>query len=150
VAVAGAVGPRCDATDVAILGFTNQWYTAAIEQSVAFALAPELTIRIASAPVFLATKWAAYDGRGANDLFGSHDIEDIITVIAGRPEILAETAHAEPLLRTWLANRTRHFLADPLANDAMIGALPDASADPALISRVRDRLRAIGDLLDSR
>jgi hypothetical protein len=135
-------------TDETILGFTNQWYPAAIEHSVPFTLAPGLTIRIAPAPVFLATKWAAYDSRGANDLFGSHDIEDIITVVAGRPTVLAEIAGSEPILRTWLAERTRQFLAHPLAGDAIAGALPDVRTDPALVNRIRDRLRAITDVVE--
>ncbi len=135
-------------TDEAILGFSNQWYAAALEQPVPFVLAPDLTIRIAPAPVFLATKWAAYDSRGANDVLGSHDIEDILTVTAGRPSVAKEIASSEPGLRRWLAKRTQLFLADPYAADAIAGALPDASTDPALIGRIRERLRAISAMID--
>lgn len=37
-----------------ILGFTNRWYALVLERSLSFPLTDALTIRIASAPVFLA------------------------------------------------------------------------------------------------
>jgi len=49
-----------------------------------------IEIRIASAPHFLATKVEAFLGRGNNDFMGSADMEDIITIIDGRTEIIQE------------------------------------------------------------
>lgn len=123
-----------------ILGFSNRWYPAAIDSAVQFALAPGLTIRIPPAPVFLATKWAAFDGRGGGDLLGSHDVEDIVAVVAGRREVTSEVDRTDRELRQWLAERTRRFLGEPSAADAIAGALPDARLDATLISRARDRL----------
>ncbi|MGH7627872.1 MAG: hypothetical protein ACREOF_00465 [Gemmatimonadales bacterium] len=60
-------------TEESILGFSNEWYADAIAQGIPFAVAPDVTIRIPPAPVFVAAKWAAYEGRGAGDLIGSHD-----------------------------------------------------------------------------
>ncbi len=126
-----------------ILGFSNPWYPAAIESAAPFALAPGLAIRIPPAPVFLATKWAAFDGRGGGDLLGSHDIEDIVAVVAGRPELTSELERVDRKLRRWLAERTRRFLEQPSASDAIGGALPDARLNPALISRAQNRLEQI-------
>ena len=39
-----------------------------------------------TAPYFMATKIEAFYGRGGDDFLGSHDMEDIITVIDGRPD----------------------------------------------------------------
>ena len=50
-----------------------------------------------TAPYFLATKFEAFHGRGNSDYRMSHDLEDIVTVIDGRPELASEvekTDHA--------------------------------------------------------
>lgn len=129
-----------------VLGFTNAWYHTVVNTAVTYALEPGLSIRIAAAPAFLATKWAAFDDRGGGDHFGSHDIEDIITVVAGRPELVAEIRLAPGDLITFLAARTSEFLAHPDAGDAIEGALPDARFDATLINRVRERLKDIAAL----
>jgi hypothetical protein len=38
----------------------------------------------------------AFDGRGKGDYLASHDIEDIIAVLDGRPVIVDEVKRAEP------------------------------------------------------
>jgi hypothetical protein len=79
------------------LGFSNRWYSLAIQESIPYRVTEELEIRIPPAPVFLGTKWEALanPGReGAGDYYMSHDLEDIITVVAGRPEITDEVAQA--------------------------------------------------------
>jgi hypothetical protein len=131
--------------DGAVLGFTNQWYPLVLETAVPFPIAADLIIRIASAPAFLATKWAAFDGRGDGDHMGSHDVEDIVAVVAGRAELLDEIQRADPALREWLAMRTRRFLDQPDAEYAIEGALPDARFDSTLIRRVRARFDAIAE-----
>lgn len=92
---------------------------------------------------YLATKWAAFDNRGEGDLFGSHDLEDIIAVVAGRPEIVAEIKTAKGGVRDFLTDRTRRFLAHPDALDAIEGAIPDARFDSTLVARVQQRFEAI-------
>ncbi|MGH7627871.1 MAG: hypothetical protein ACREOF_00460 [Gemmatimonadales bacterium] len=72
-------------------------------------------------------------------------MEDIIAVVAGRPEVLAEIGVSEMRLRVWLAERTGQFLADDLAADVIAGALPDAALIPGLIAETRARLQAIAD-----
>lgn len=129
-----------------ILGFSNPWYPSAINSAVPFSLAPGLTIRIPPGPIFLASKWAAFDGRGGGDLLGSHDIEDIIAVVVGRAEITSEVELADREIRGWLAEQTRRFLDEPTAGDVIAGALPDARLDPTLISRARARLEQIAAL----
>lgn len=44
----------------------------------------------AAAPYFCATKLEAFGGRGKNDYLASHDLEDLITVVDGRPELLED------------------------------------------------------------
>jgi len=39
-------------------------------------------------PLFIATKLEAFRGRGGGDVVTSHDLEDIVMVIDGRPELV--------------------------------------------------------------
>jgi hypothetical protein len=132
--------------DPAVLGFGNRWYAHASDTAVPFDLGAGMLIRGASAPTFLAMKWTAYDDRGAPDLLGSHDVEDIIAVVAGRSSIVEETHLATKELRTFLARRTIAFLESPDAEDAIRGALPDAQLLPGLTDNVVGRFRSIGRL----
>jgi hypothetical protein len=43
-----------------------------------------------TAPYFLACKLAAFRSRGEGDYLMSHDMEDIVAVLDGRPEVVWE------------------------------------------------------------
>jgi hypothetical protein len=131
-------------TDEAILGFSNPWYEYGIRTARNVALAPDLSIRLITPPVFVATKLAAYAGRGGGDLMGSHDIEDIVSVVAFRPEIVAEIAAEVDGLRRWVAERIReHLIDNPDAEDAVVGNLPDARLVTDLIPQTQVRFAAL-------
>jgi len=51
-------------TDSKILGFSNTWHPSAIRASVNYTLPNNRTIKITTAPCFLATKIEAFYGRG--------------------------------------------------------------------------------------
>lgn len=130
--------------DQSVLGFSNQWYAAAVERAIDYELTDQIVIRIPTAPVFLATKWEAYRDRGDGDMIGSHDLEDVITVIAGRPEIIKELAEEPEDLRHWLAERAVEFLDDPESSYALQGALPDVVEAPDLMGVIQERIASIG------
>lgn len=69
-----------------ILGFGNEWYQPALDAAVTVVLPSDKRIRMVTAPYFLVTKLAAFDGRGKGDYVTSHDMEDIVAVLDGRPE----------------------------------------------------------------
>jgi len=54
-------------TDEDILGFSNQWYSDALKNSMTYEIEKNLSIKIVTAPYFLATKIEAFFGRGKND-----------------------------------------------------------------------------------
>ena len=141
-------GMRLDVMPVSgdVLGFSNAWYPLAIDTATEHRLRRGLTIRVATAPVFMATKWAAFADRGEGDVLGSHDLEDIITVTAGRPELLGELASAPDDLRAYVAAATRDFLDSGLADYAVEGALPDARLLPGVVQEVMDRLSRIAEM----
>ncbi|MHB9086480.1 MAG: hypothetical protein ACYC2V_08570, partial [Thiobacillus sp.] len=51
-------------------------------------------------------------GRGNNDYLASHDLEDIITVVDGRPELMQEIDQAEGELRRYIAAEIHALLED--------------------------------------
>lgn len=58
-----------------ILGFTNRWYSSAIESATEVPLKSGVLIRVVEPVHFIATKLEAYLGRGNGDLLVSHDVE---------------------------------------------------------------------------
>ncbi|WP_299009249.1 hypothetical protein [uncultured Shewanella sp.] len=81
------------------LGFTNRWYAAALEQAQDYELKPGLVIRLLTPAYFLATKLEAFKGRGADFLWESRDLEDIVSLIDGRDTLIEDikTANKEML-----------------------------------------------------
>jgi hypothetical protein len=76
--------------DESVLGFSNQWYEHAIATSVELRLSNGIKIRAATPLSIMATKLAAWHGRGRNDMLGSLDLHDILVLIDGRHELIAE------------------------------------------------------------
>ena len=70
-------------SEVHILGFANRWYPLALERSYRYEITAGTKIRLPEPPVYLGTRWEAFRGRGGGDLLGSHDLEDIIALVAG-------------------------------------------------------------------
>ena len=91
--------------DEAILGFTNRWYAMGIETAVQHTIAKDLKIRHLTAPLFVATKLEAYLGRGQDDLLRSHDMEDILLLVDGRPELSGEIEKAPAGVRSFIAEQ---------------------------------------------
>ncbi|WP_239017427.1 hypothetical protein [Spiribacter vilamensis] len=59
-----------------VLGLSNHWYPRAMKTAEPVSLGGDLSIRVVTPPLFVATKIEAYKGRGAGDPLSSHDIED--------------------------------------------------------------------------
>jgi len=91
-------------TDSSILGFSNRWYHMALQNSETTRIGTH-KIRLITAPYFLATKLEALHGRGQHDYRLSRDLEDIVTVINGRPEIVNEVQETEDRLRQYLSDQ---------------------------------------------
>lgn len=132
--------------DSDVLGFGSRWYDRVMEQAMSFELTTDISILVPPAPLFLATKWDAFDSRGDDDYWKSHDLEDIITVVAGRIELVEEVSATREDLRRWLARKAGEFLAHPDSDYALHGALTDAMRIPGLVVTVRERFTEIAAL----
>ena len=121
-----------------ILGFSNRWYLPAIENANYVEIEQELSIKLVTPPYFLATKIEAFKGRGKGDYMASHDMEDIITVLDGRREIVDEIKSSSDELKTFLSTTFRRFLADKNFLDAIPGQLlPDRASQARLPRRIK-------------
>jgi len=129
-------------TDPKVLGFANRWYGLAMETAQSVSLPSGIAIRLISGPAFIGTKFEAFADRGQGDLLASHDLEDIVNVIASRTQILEEIAHSPADLRGYLAARCRELLAMPDFSNYLPGLLSDDSS-LALTDEVLERLQAI-------
>ena len=111
-----------------ILGFANRWYPLAVQSAKQVVLPSGTSIQLITAPAFLATKFEAFVDRGKSDLLGSHDMEDIVNVLDGRPEIVEEVAASPDELKRYLVDRCSALLALPNFMDALSGMVfPDES-----------------------
>ncbi len=130
--------------DENILGFSNRWYRASMKAAVVYRISADLDIRVVTAPYFLATKLEAFRGRGQGDLFASKDLEDVVTVLDGRPSLVAEVGREPVELVAFLHNEIGQLMANPRFEDALSGyLLPDAMSQ----SRIRLVLERLHQLL---
>lgn len=128
--------------DEHVLGFANPWYRPGFAAAVETELAPGLTLRHLNAPHFLATKFEAFDDRGGRDVYASHDLEDIVTVIDGRAELVDELLLADVAVRAHVVEQTGRLLAHP----DLPNALPGIVTQPIRAGVVLERLQRIAAL----
>lgn len=123
-------------TDARILGFSNRWYELAAVTSQLMSLGNGVSIRVITAPCFIATKLEAFHGRGHGDYLASHDLEDIIALVGGRPELIEECAAAPEPLRAYLQHEVSSLLAESAFNDALPGHVLEEGRLPIVSKRL--------------
>jgi predicted nucleotidyltransferase len=133
-------------TDAKVLGFANRWYPAALATAISVTLPSGARIRLIDAPAFVATKFEAFRDRGRGDFFSSHDLEDLICVVDGRPELVDEIAHAESGLRHYLADTIGRMLSDEAFLNALPGLVLEGSPPQGRVPIVLQRLTAISNM----
>jgi hypothetical protein len=129
-----------------ILGFGNQWYAAAYTAAISVSLPSGNLIRVLPAPYFLATKFDAFKGRGNQDYLLSKDMEDIITILDGRPEIIDEIQQAAKELRSYLSGAFSDLLSNRHFTDALPGHLPPDKASQSRLPIIFERIDLISKL----
>jgi hypothetical protein len=134
-------------SDPRILGFSNRWYGHAMRHAFKARLAKDVEIRVADAPSFIATKLEAFLDRGAADYLSSHDLEDVLSIVDGRPELVGEVRAADPKLRAFVGATFASLLADEGFLNALPGLVLEGS--PAVRTPiVLQRLRQLAELAD--
>lgn len=133
-------------TDKSVLGFSNRWYKEAISNAIDIQISASLNIKIISAPFFLATKLEAFKDRGKNDFLFSHDLEDIISLIDGRPEIVNDISQASSYLKQYLSSEFSSFMSNKQFMHSLPGHLNYLHETQDRQKIVQQRLQAIIDL----
>ena len=120
-------------TDEKILGFSNRWYKQAVANAQNYPLTQQYTIKLVRPEYFVATKLEAYKGRGNDDALGSHDIEDLINIFDGRPEIVMEITKADINLQAFIKAQLQLLLDDHNLQYAVQSATRNDSGREQLI-----------------
>ncbi len=118
-----------------VLGFSNRWYAATMATATPVLLS-RCTIYVASGPCFLATKLEAFAGRGNSDYYASHDLEDVVAVLDGRPSLVHEVAQANKALRIYLCAQMQSLLANAQFRNALPGHLAESSREAYVLSQM--------------
>lgn len=125
-------------TDPAVLGFSNFWYPEAVKTAARMRLADQVEIRVITAPVFIATKLEAFIGRGQGDFVSSHDLEDILNVVDGRPSIVDELKTTSDSLQQYIREKLRALLSQPNLENYLPGMLTDEKRMGIVLSRLKN------------
>jgi hypothetical protein len=129
--------------DEKVLGFSNNWYRETMTKAELVRLDAGTVIRSITAPYFLATKLEAFQSRGKGDVFASHDLEDVIAVIDGRPAITGEVQAAGAGVRAFISRNIAELLADRRFLDALPGYLLPDGANQGRLGQLQSVLRAL-------
>lgn len=122
--------------DEKVLGFANPWYRAGFESAQQATGEDGLVLRHLAAPYFMATKFEAFKDRGRNDVFVSHDLEDIMTVVEGRAALVEEVQAAPDNVRLHIARSVANLLALPAFTNALPGLLSDPEREEIALARL--------------
>ncbi|MDF1685128.1 MAG: hypothetical protein P1U36_10810 [Legionellaceae bacterium] len=132
--------------DKSILGFSNRWYQDAQANALNQKLTDDITVKLISAPYFLATKLEAFKDRGKQDFLLSHDLEDIISLIDGRPEIVNDIAIVSDNLKQYLAFEFASLMNNIQFIQALPGHLNDSGQSDGRLKIVKSRILTIMSL----
>jgi len=99
------------------LGPSNKWYKVGFNDLWKITVKDE-EIQILSAPVYLATKFEAYNNRGG-DYRTSHDFEDIIYVLDNRIRIVPEIENAHKEIKEFLKKEINKILSSKFLEEIL-------------------------------
>jgi hypothetical protein len=130
-------------TDGAALGLNTTWFAEALETAKPRVVG-QSTFNVIAPEAFLATKLIAYQERGDGDIYGSKDLEDLMTVIDGREAIVAEVDATLPDLRSFIVCEIQRLLQQPGLREALPGFLPPGEEERA--AGLRAKLEQLSQL----
>lgn len=132
-------------TDRSVLGFSNTWFAAAMTTAQRVTIAG-LPARIIAPPYYLASKLEAFHVRGQADVITSGDLEDLVMVVDGRPQLLAEMERADLAVRQFVAAEIDALMGNRRFLDGLAAFLDPDRASQARRALLEKRLHAIAAL----
>lgn len=128
-------------TDEQLLGFSNRWYREAVRTADTATLPSGISVRIIDPVVFVATKLEAFRQRGNGDPIGSRDIEDVIAVVDGRPDLHREIIAADPEVQTFIRGTLFPLISTVGFRNAVLGYLPRSATAQQRYTTVMQRFQ---------
>lgn len=101
---------------------SNPWFSAGFAQRETVEIKDQ-KIKILPLPYFLASKFSAFNERGAKDPRSSHDFEDIVYVLDNRTDIVEKLAKVPDDVGPYLADQLQRILDDRVMQEAILGNL---------------------------
>lgn len=92
------------------IGFSNKWYPDGFNQAIDYVIDERCTVKILSAPYFIATKFEAFKARGKNDGRTSQDFEDIVYILENRESIWEEMNNSNEEVKNYLRSEFQNLL----------------------------------------
>jgi Nucleotidyl transferase AbiEii toxin, Type IV TA system len=124
--------------DTSILGFSNPWYKPGIKKSIIYNLPSGQKINIFPVTYLLASKIEAFNSRGNRNFMYSHDLEDIILLLDGCPDLEAEIQQADikvkKFIRTWFKSELEDLI--EIAPGHLSSASKNAGREQLLLSLI--------------
>lgn len=120
-------------------GISNPWYRPAFPYAFHQLIAPDLQIRLFPIEYILATKFAAFNGRGT-DPRTSHDFEDIVFITNNRIHLADEISAAHTDVRLFLQSKFRSIWNHPHRDEMLACHLSPFEADlrlPMILDKIR-------------
>lgn len=101
-------------TDGALQGINSNWYQAGFDNALEIQI-KDKKIKILNAVYFIATKLEAFTDRAYknDDYWDCKDLEDIINVINGRPELLVEIMNSPKDVVQFISGYFKKLIEDP-------------------------------------
>lgn len=101
-------------TDGVLQGINSNWYQAGFDNAIEIQI-KDKKIKILNAVYFIATKLEAFTDRAYkdNDYWDCKDLEDIINVINGRPELLVEMMNSPKDVVQFISGYFKKLVEDP-------------------------------------
>jgi predicted nucleotidyltransferase len=131
-------------TEGAKIGLNTAWFAEALATATESEVA-HTRLRLISPVAFIATKHVAFLDRGENDYYASHDLEDLVTVIDGRANIVREIGNAPSGLRNYVTALIKALWETSSFQEALSGHLPPDTASQARLPGLRGKLREIAN-----
>jgi len=125
------------------LGMNSQWFREALESAQLVTLEGTLQAKVITAALFLATKLAAFHDRGHSAFFGSHDVEDIVTITDGCKNIVQDVANSPADVRKFIADSFSVIMQHRDFDDALFGHLSATFGARDRALEVKEKFAAI-------
>jgi len=123
----------------------NRWF------ALGFAFANKIYlenvgVKILPLAYFLASKIDAFFDRGLKDVYGSHDLEDIVYLFNYRVRIVEDILNSDGEVKNYLGERLRYILADDRIMNALPGHLYFEEGDERM-EIIKEKMHAVAVVL---